>query len=119
MQTKKILIVEDEDLIRSALREILELEGYTVASAVNGRDALQVLKQIEAPSLILLDLMMPVMNGWEFAKQLHQDQALAAIPIVLVTAYGEGAGGVRAQRLIKKPVDFDRLLEVVREYCGP
>ena len=75
-----ILIVEDEDPIRSVLTEILEDEGYRVASVRNGLEALTYLRQHAHPRLILLDLGMPVMTGWEFREEQQRDQAIARIP---------------------------------------
>ena len=71
------------------------------------------------PSLILLDLMMPVMNGWEFADALETDGAYADIPIVTVSAFSDPEKRIRAKGFIKKPIDLDILFAFVRKYCGP
>jgi len=118
MECKQILIVEDDDGIREALRLTLELEGYEVLTAANGQLGLDALKEIKTPCLILLDLMMPVMDGWTFAEALGKDMALAAIPVIVVTAVADSAKGVtRAREVIKKPVDVDLLLKLVKQYC--
>ncbi len=116
---RTILVVEDDPAIRLALTMALEMEGYTVKSAGNGKEALELLPRMDTPCLILLDLMMPIMNGWEFAKALRQNMILAPIPVALVTAYSEEAATFEgAQALIKKPVDLELLLKVVRHFCG-
>ncbi len=116
---RTILIVEDDAAIRTALQLALEMEGYAVKIASNGKEALEMLPRIDTPCLILLDLMMPIMNGWEFAKALRQDMVLAPIPVAIVTAFSEEAADFEgAQALIKKPVDLELLYQVVRKFCG-
>src|SRR4051812_23507934 len=104
-QCKNILIVEDDEGIRETLVLALELEGYTVTTAGNGQEGLDVLPHMQTPCLILLDLMMPVMNGWAFAEALRADMVLAAIPVVVVTAFSERAARVtQARGVLKKPI---------------
>jgi two-component system, chemotaxis family, chemotaxis protein CheY len=118
MAPKLILVIEDNEGIRETLRLTLELEGFEVATAANGKLGLETLYGPQKPCLILLDLMMPVMDGWAFAEAMGQDIALATIPIVVVTAVAENAKDVKLARgVIKKPVDMDVLLRTVREYC--
>lgn len=115
---KSILIVEDDADIREALGQALQVEGYNVHAAENGRDGLDRLAVIERPCLILLDVMMPVMNGIEFLHRLREDDVLATIPIVMVTAYSHLAEEARgAAAYIKKPVDLDLLIRTVDQYC--
>src|SRR5579859_6880124 len=80
-----VLIVEDEEESRETLRELLEIEGYEVETAVNGREALDKLKQIE-PCIILLDLFMPVMDGWQVLDQLRSDGRLGKLKVVVTTS---------------------------------
>jgi CheY-like chemotaxis protein len=80
-----ILIVEDNADLRDSLAELLQYEGYEVARAANGQEALRYLRECPPPCLILLDLMMPVMNGWEFRKQQLLDPTLSSIPVAIVT----------------------------------
>jgi len=115
---KTVLIIEDDTPIREALSQALELEGYSVYSASNGKEGLEILRLLPAPCLILLDLMMPIMNGWEFADAVQQDNILMTIPIVVVTAYAETAKSVKSKEVIKKPVNLDRLMDCVKRYCG-
>ncbi len=118
MPQEDILVVEDDDGIRETLQMFLENEGYHVASATNGQEALQLMASSAAPCLILLDLMMPVMNGWEFAAVLQQSDTLATPPIVLMTAYEKQANDIPAQGLLKKPIMVDELMSYIKKYCG-
>lgn len=112
-----ILIIEDDESIRNALRDILELEDYRVQVASNGKEGLEALASTSDPCLILLDFMMPVMNGLEFAQALKKDDLLAAIPIVVISAYDNRAKVIPSAGFIKKPIDLDLLLGFVRQYC--
>lgn len=114
-----VLIVEDDRDIREALKDVIELEGYHVYTAQDGRQGLDILRHvISSPCLVLLDLMMPVMNGWEFLEECKQDITLATIPVVVVTAAGDAAKKAQASGYIKKPVDIEMLLRTVRRFCG-
>ena len=114
----KILVVEDNDDVREMMAVTLQLEGHKVVTAVNGRDALEKLRTGEKPCLILLDLMMPVMNGWELRSALQQDPALRSVPVVVVSAAtGEIVKRTPADAFLSKPVDMDRLLDVVCDLC--
>lgn len=114
-----LLIVEDDEAIRSTMKMALEFENYQVFAAENGKEGLEILPKIPRPCLILLDLMMPVMDGWAFAEALEQDMILASIPVVVVTAFAEKAKTIKKVRgLIKKPIDMDTLLDLVKQYCG-
>jgi CheY-like chemotaxis protein len=117
-----ILVIDDETSIRDVLIEVLEEEGYGVVTAANGLEAISVLRHSsEPPCVILLDLMMPVMTGWEFRKEQQQDPALAAIPVVLLSAtqnIKKEASALGAAAHIPKPIDFDTLLATVKRYCA-
>ena len=114
---ESILVVEDDEGIRDALKSVLELEGYHVFVAENGQVALDLLPEIPKPCLILLDLMMPIMNGWDFAAKLEKDVIMATIPVVVVSAFNDKAKDIKAVGIIKKPVDLDALLQVVQKWC--
>jgi CheY-like chemotaxis protein len=117
---KNILIVEDDALTREALTCMLEEDGYQVQSAANGRDALDRLRRSGAPDLILLDLMMPVMNGWDFIRAQMKDPALAAIPVVVCSGTSDckqQAAALGAAGYLKKPIEFDTLLQAVRNHA--
>jgi CheY-like chemotaxis protein len=114
-----ILVVEDDPAIRESVCTILADEGYAVLSAVNGKDAIELLRsQSERPRLILLDLMMPVMNGWEFYARTRLDGAIASIPVVVMSAY-EGDARTGSLMLLKKPLRLDELLAAVSEASHP
>ncbi len=111
-----ILIVEDDDDIREALTQILELEGYVVRQAANGREALDITSQQATPSLILLDLMMPVMDGWQFRAEQMKDAALSKVPVVVISADAsvhEKVASFGAASVLPKPISLDRLLRAV------
>ena len=113
-----ILVVEDDAAIRETLRDALDLEGYKVEVAEHGGVALEKLKVLPRPCLILLDLMMPVMNGLEFLEACRKDDTLVTIPVIMVTAFDTLAReAVGTAGIVKKPIDLDRLLEFVHEYC--
>jgi CheY-like chemotaxis protein len=114
-----ILLIEDESDIRTILKDALEWEGYRVYTASNGKEGMEILPGMPAPSLILLDLMMPVMNGWEFADALQTDRAYRNVPIVALSAFSDPEKEIRVEGFIKKPVDLDLLLALVREHCRP
>jgi CheY-like chemotaxis protein len=115
-----ILIVEDDEGIRETLKVMLEFEGYAVVAASNGREALGALEKMrEAPGLILLDLMMPVMNGWEFSDIVRHNPKWAPIPIVVLTAFADKGQILQmAKSILKKPVEIEDLLSAVQSYCG-
>jgi len=113
-----ILVVEDNDDVREMMAVTLELEGHEVATAINGRDALEKLHSGERPCLILLDLMMPVMNGWEFRRALERDPEFHDVPVVVVSAAtGEMIQRAEAVVYLPKPLDMDELLDVVCDFC--
>jgi len=114
-----ILVVEDDDSIREVVTLLLESDGYTVKSARDGKAALEVLSEIEQPCLIILDLMMPVMDGWEFLKSAKRNSAIASIPIVVTSAVADCLKISGAVKVLKKPIDLDGLMKIVCHYCGP
>jgi CheY-like chemotaxis protein len=113
-----VLIVEDDAELRDMMAQLLTLEGFAATAVANGREALEYLGRGNRPDIILLDLMMPVMDGWEFRRKQQSDPALAAVPVVVLSALDHRrAAEVDAVAFLKKPLDFDRLLELVRQYC--
>jgi CheY-like chemotaxis protein len=113
-----ILLVEDDDALRQVLSEVLVDEGYRVDAAANGQAALDHLKKSASPDLILLDLVMPVMDGWAFRDAQRNDVRLAHIPtMVLSASFPPDSARMRAfdaQAVLSKPVSIDRLMRAVR-----
>ena len=113
-----ILIVEDDADLREMMAQLLTLEGFRASTVANGREALEYLAQGDKPDVILLDLMMPVRDGWEVRRQQQADSALSKVPVIVLSALDQTrAADVSAAAFLKKPLDFDRLLELVRQYC--
>lgn len=113
-----ILIVEDDADLREMMAQLLTLEGFRANTVANGREALEYLSQDDKPDVILLDLMMPIMDGWEFRRQQEADATLSTVPVIVLSALDQTrAADVNAVAFLKKPLDFDRLLELVRQYC--
>jgi len=114
-----ILVIEDDEGIREGFSMMLGFEGYTVLTANNGKEGLEILQGGQRPCLIVLDLMMPVMNGLEFLEVIKNDSKLATIPVVLVTAFHDRTNLVKWPiQILKKPVDYDLLMTAVKKYCS-
>jgi CheY-like chemotaxis protein len=109
---KTVLIVEDDDVIRGAIQLVLEWEGYRVDCARNGQEALNMLRT-DRPSLVLLDLMLPVLDGWAFCEAQKADPDLANIPVVVVSAL-DSRNSPEAAGFVQKPFQVEELLEIVR-----
>ena len=121
MERQLIMIIDDDEDIRSGLSDLLEGEGYRVVAVSDGKDALARLSSEGLPDLILLDLMMPVTDGWRFRAEQLVNPALASIPVIVVTAVASpeqkvGFGGVA---VVTKPFDERTLLAAVRKHCAP
>ena len=115
-----VMIVEDDRDTREMLGRFLELEGFDVRTAANGQMAFEALREDgSAPHVILLDLMMPVMNGWQFREKQVRDPRFSRIPVVVVTAAGprDDIPSITADAWLSKPVDFDRLLATIDSLC--
>lgn len=104
--------------MRETLRALLALEGYPVAEAANGRKALDfLLRNPKQPCLILLDLMMPVMDGWQFLEVRRDNVAIASIPLAIVSAVVDRQRIPPGVQYLHKPVDIEALLQIVKAYC--
>ena len=115
---QSILVIEDEVEIRENLKTLLEFEGYAVFTAGNGEEGLCMLRGMARPCLVLLDLLMPVMTGEEFLKELTATDVLATIPVCVVSGVADRPKGVRYSAFVKKPIDFDGLMKLVWGFCG-
>jgi CheY-like chemotaxis protein len=112
----RLLLVEDDDTLRESLRETLEEYGFSVDEAEHGKAALEYLRSHPSPCLVLLDLMMPVMNGWEFMAALQCEPGISMPRVVVTSAVADSAPkGVIAA--IKKPFDIDGLVTMLKRLC--
>ena len=116
-----MLIVDDDHVTRETLGSVCEQHGYRVVTAANGAEAQRALEEGLAPCLVLLDLMMPVMNGWDLLKWLRApDSPHAQVPIIIMSAseYGEATGkAFSAAGAVPKPLALERLLSMVERFC--
>jgi len=118
----RVLVVDDDTVIRQLITVNLELEGFEVATAVDGQDCLDKVKDIQ-PDVITLDIMMPRLDGWAAAGRLRADPETAGIKVVLLSARAQEADLERGSRIgvdayLTKPFDPDELIEVVRRLAG-
>jgi CheY-like chemotaxis protein len=114
--THTVVVVEDEEELREMMREALELNGYSVVTAEEGREALEKIAQVEHVCLVFLDLLMPGMNGWDFFMHMRKRPELAAVPVIVHSSV-PGRAPVGVTHAFQKPVVLDRLLSVVADYC--
>jgi two-component system response regulator MprA len=120
VQQQTVLLVDDNDDAREALAFLIERYGIQVVQARNGRDALRQLEQGLRPGLILLDLMMPQLDGWAFRAEQRRLPGGEDVPVVIYSAsptVGDDAAQLQVAGWLQKPLDFDELLAMVRRYC--
>ena len=110
-----VLVVDDDAGIRESLLEFLEEEGYEAFGAENGRRALELLEEIESPRLILLDLMMPVMDGWQFLAE--RARRAQRSPVVLLSGLAFIQGAPDVADFLSKPVNFEKLRGCLERFC--
>jgi len=115
---KKVMIVDDEEDIRISVKQILEISGFEVIPAENGTDCIEKLHDVQ-PDLVILDIMMPGMSGWDVAAKIKQNPQWRKIPIVFLTAKGDemsvGMGGLASEAYIVKPFDILALKDNVEK----
>jgi CheY-like chemotaxis protein len=115
----KVLVVDDDEDSRRPLLQLLEQQGYLAAEAGNGAEAIGLLKQGLDPDLILTDLVMPVMSGWDLCEELKRMPGWRAIPlIVLCGMNADQRGQLEVDDAFEKPTDYDKLLGKIAELCG-
>ena len=107
-----VMVVEDGPEIRESLRAVLESEGYRVMVAANGREALDLLERGARPAIMLVDLMMPVLSGWELIEEVRATPAFSCIAMAIISAMVKD-GEVDGLPCLQKPVDLDQLLDIV------
>jgi len=121
--SNKVLLVEDDDDIREAVSDGLRSQGYEVVTAANGLIARDWLRSAGVlPDVILLDLMMPVMDGWHFRSEQLRDGTLAAIPVIILSGAGDvgkEAAALGAAGYVTKPFNIESLLGIVQQSCHP
>jgi DNA-binding response OmpR family regulator len=116
----RVFIVEDDADTREMLGRFLELEGYHVEMAANGKQALERLDHAGPVCVIVLDLMMPIMDGWQFRREQSRHARHSKIPVIVVSAAGKDRiAQIDANDYLSKPVDLDDLLARVTRYCRP
>lgn len=118
MTAKTILVVDDDVDIRASLADLLEDAGYLVGQAGNGRDAIDYLHAHPTTSVVLLDLMMPMMNGHEFRTEQKRDAALASIPVIVMTAGGTAEAADIDVEVLQKPLKLPKLFDAIRRAEG-
>ena len=112
-----VLLIEDDEELRELMRDALELNGYSVVAAIDGQDALERLSSVDDVCLVLLDLLMPRMNGWEFYAATRQRDELVDVPVIVHSSVARDAPeGVT--RVLEKPLQLELLLSTVREFCA-
>jgi len=113
-----VLIVADDEDLRDMMAQFLLVEGFRPETVSNGQEALDYLRKGPTPSVILLDMMMPIMDGWEFRREQQRDPRVANVPVIVLSALDRTrVGDIGEAAFMKKPLDFDRLLDLVRRYC--
>jgi CheY-like chemotaxis protein len=117
-EPRTVLIVDDDHDLRQTLSEILNDEGYAVETATNGREALDLLRRRGAPRVVVLDLMMPVMDGWQLLDELRRDEALSRIPVIIISATNRCPRAVGGSEVLYKPLDYYKLVTSVERSTG-
>ena len=111
----RVLVVDDDEILRDAVAEAIADAGYIVDQAENGRTALEKMRAV-SPCIVLLDLMMPIMDGWEVVSAMEVDPALASIPVCIVSA--ASLPPPKSVDVLRKPVTIASLLDTIEKHCG-
>jgi CheY-like chemotaxis protein len=115
-----VLVVDDDEPFRTEIVEVLRRSGYAVVSAGDGREALEYLRGDNTPALVILDMMMPLMEGWSLFEAVKRDPRLASVPIVLLTCVGDSEDDMPeldVSGYLNKPVRMTKLLSIAAEHC--
>lgn len=118
-RTHTILVVDDDPDIRESVADVLAIEGYRVATAANGLEALEYLRREPLPCLVLLDLSMPVCDGWTFCAEQQKDARIASVPVAILSALAHSHADTLQHTVARlgKPVKMDVLLETLERHC--
>ena len=112
-----ILVIEDDYDIRESMRDALEIEGYNVITANNGKEGMMTLKSKPKTCLVMLDMVMPVMGGREFLDIIVKDKFLSKIPVLVVSSVATKENTLGAAGFLRKPADLDMILKIIKTYC--
>jgi CheY-like chemotaxis protein len=116
---KNVLIVDDDQAIRQIMQDVLEVQGYEISTAADGREGIARLRDLSPqPCVVLLDMMMPGMNGWQFLDYQRNDPLFSRIPVIICSAYREIAKSVKASAILEKPIQLNALLDTVKAFCA-
>ena len=116
----RVLVIDDDPSLREALETIFRMEGYAVATAREGQQAIERLRGGLEPCVILLDLAMPVKDGWQFRREQMRDANLAHIPVIVCSGMDDAdtrVPGLGVDYYLRKPIAFDQVLSLVERYC--
>jgi two-component system, chemotaxis family, chemotaxis protein CheY len=114
-----VLIIDDDQDLRDSIGDLLRQRGYTVQTAEDGQTALATMARNRTPCVVLLDLVMPGMDGWTFLTVVQADPQTSRIPIVIASAHAATHAPAGTAGILRKPFDIDELFAVVARHCGP
>jgi len=112
-----VLLVDDDEDIRQSIGDLLLAKGYPVITAADGAEALSILANATRPCVVLLDLVMPGMDGWKFLAAIRNDPSLSTLPVVIVSAHAATHAPTGCAGLLRKPFELDDLLHIVAQHC--
>lgn len=114
-----VLVIDDDEDVRASIQDALTLKGYEVVAVENGAEAQSLMSGERTPCVVLLDLVMPVMDGWQFLSWIRLHPVHSAIPVVVVSAHASTHPPAGSTGLLRKPFAFHDLYNVVAQHCGP
>lgn len=119
MNCKSVLIIEDDEDLRQSMRDVLEIQGYQAYCVSDGKEAIDRLNALEVlPCVILLDMMMPGMNGWQFLDYQRNTSKYSSIPVIVCSALSATAKTLKPAAIVPKPVELKKLLQTVQSFCA-
>lgn len=119
VECKKVLVIDDDPAIRQTIQDVLEIQGYEVATASDGEEGIKILESMNSsPCMILLDLMMPGMNGWGFLDYQRSHPDFSSVPVIICSAYEASARSISDKPVLIKPVKYESLVGAVKAFCA-